>query len=556
MKIKHLWVSKYKNVEDIDLTFKSDLITLLVGKNGLGKSNLIEILALIFRDLDLIEKSEELESWAYDKQHFEFKITYECKKSEVTIHCLEGTFTAWEKAINSKKQFTALSLKEFIERKRGEFLPNYIIGYYSGENKRIRDIIRPYEENNWKLLKKNEGTTNGLRRMFFAENHHSQLLLFTLLLYQEQNTDINLKKRATKLFKEYTTIGKVEDIGLELKNPSWYDRRNKELSRRSVYQLVENIIGKEKLSFPFWNAKGISDKIFRFLYENSKLDPIYYEEKSSFDGRREVVEKLSFNPIDYKSAGKSVYKIFGHPINFFEALESLVIIESLDKIVLSVLAKNNSKTKLNYREFSEGEQQLITVLGLILITGKDDCLFLLDEPDTHLNPDWQRDYVKLITHFNLNDKNSHIFIATHSPLIVQAGEKADIILFHKNSKGKIVAEKNVMNIHNYRIDQVLASKYFEFKNTRPPNIDSFMLKREKLLSKPKISSKDLNELKVIENNTGLLPNGETLEDFFAMSSIRILAEKLKTNDTNKKKQKTSNSKVRSSKSSKFRARKV
>lgn len=47
MRIKSLWVSKYKNLTEIDLSFSSDLITLLIGQNGLGKSNLIEILALL-----------------------------------------------------------------------------------------------------------------------------------------------------------------------------------------------------------------------------------------------------------------------------------------------------------------------------------------------------------------------------------------------------------------------------------------------------------------------------------------------------------------------------
>ena len=62
MKIKRLWVSKYKNIENIDLEFQSDLVTLLVGRNGVGKSNLIEILALIFRDLDLLNKLDDFKS--------------------------------------------------------------------------------------------------------------------------------------------------------------------------------------------------------------------------------------------------------------------------------------------------------------------------------------------------------------------------------------------------------------------------------------------------------------------------------------------------------------
>ncbi|WP_369826685.1 hypothetical protein, partial [Siphonobacter sp. BAB-5405] len=43
---------------------------------------------------------------------------------------------------------------------------------------------------------------------------------------------------------------------------------------------------------------------------------------------------------------------------------------------------------------------MISVLGIILISEKSDCLFLLDEPDTHLNPLWQRDLVNLISKIN------------------------------------------------------------------------------------------------------------------------------------------------------------
>ena len=39
MKIKSRWISEYKNVRNINLNYDTDLTTLLVGKNGLGKSN-------------------------------------------------------------------------------------------------------------------------------------------------------------------------------------------------------------------------------------------------------------------------------------------------------------------------------------------------------------------------------------------------------------------------------------------------------------------------------------------------------------------------------------
>ena len=145
----------------------------------------------------------------------------------------------------------------------------------------------------------------------------------------------------------------------------------------------------------------------------------------------------------------------------------------------------------------------------------DDCLFLLDEPDTHLNPDWQRDYPRLIEHFNLNDFNSHIIIATHSPLIVQSSENTDVFLF-KELDGKIEIDSEKHRIHNWRIDQVLQSEYFGFKNTRPVKLDEFMRKREEILSKEKVTSEDIEYLEKLDQEIGSLPSGETLNDFETM----------------------------------------
>ena len=53
MKIKRLFVPVYKNVT-VNLKLKADQITLLVGQNGMGKSNLLEVLLLIFDETDTL----------------------------------------------------------------------------------------------------------------------------------------------------------------------------------------------------------------------------------------------------------------------------------------------------------------------------------------------------------------------------------------------------------------------------------------------------------------------------------------------------------------------
>ncbi len=43
MRLKHIYISKYKNLKDFSLDFDGDsFIDVFVGKNGTGKSNLFE----------------------------------------------------------------------------------------------------------------------------------------------------------------------------------------------------------------------------------------------------------------------------------------------------------------------------------------------------------------------------------------------------------------------------------------------------------------------------------------------------------------------------------
>lgn len=516
MKLQSIWISEYKNIKDLTIQFESDLISLLVGRNGLGKSNLIEILALIFRDLDMLNEEEDFKDWPYEKDHFSFKINYECKNSALQIRCEPGEFEVKRKQKGSNDDYEPLTFKDFQKNKKEEYLPKYIIGYYSGENKRIREIIRPYEESVWRHLKDNKELEKGLRPLFFAENHHALLVLLTVLLYRFDSPSADFKECLDYLIKEFTSFSELEEFALILKHPEWYKRSSEEQRKLSIELIESNLLAKEKdrPKFPFWGAKGKAHKIISFFYDNNKEQPTYYYEED------DKTEYLELN-LDKNKVATKVAKTFGHPANFMDALDTLYAIDSIHEIALTVKSVKR-ETSFDFSSLSEGEQQLIAVLGLILITGQEDCLFLLDEPDTHLNPRWQRRYVELLRKFNLNDENSHIVVATHSPLLVQAAEGADVIMFKHIEDGSVKAVMEDFKIKNWRIDQVLASEYFNFENTRNPQIDEFMKEREELLSKPELTAEDIQRLKEWERSIGVLPTGETLNDFKAMQLIRSI----------------------------------
>lgn len=532
MRIKSLWVSEYKNLKGIDLKFNSNLITLLVGKNGMGKSNLIEILGLLFKNFDLLKTEEDFVYWEYgnERKRFQYIINYDCYDDDILIKCTETSFTISTRPKNSKKsvQFEVLDFKEFIKSRETRYIPKYIIGYYSGENKRIKNLLKEHEDQQKDVLKnfhrkKKEEKEAGLRRIFFTENFHSQLLLLTLVLFREHST---FKDKIDDLFKNYLDIESIENFAILFNNPDW-DYRNIEGKDKGMDFLIANIGDKEEVKNPFWNVKGKVDKLLTRFYnhqiENSS-EPIYYENEGD-DDRRFVKEFLSFEKINFEIFIKEIIKFYDHPIDFFDALESTTIIDILHTITFKV-QKKDIENSIEFEQLSEGEQQLLTVLGLLLVVGKDECLFLLDEPDTHLNPDWQRDYIELLRKFNTNGYDSHIFVATHSsPLIVQSSVDSEILLHRKEGKDVIIEESEI-EFDTWRIDHVLTSKYFGLESARPKNkkVDTFF-KMRKIFLEGKLSKEEIEKMKELSEGN-LFPSGETYNDLVALSKI------LKEDDSN------------------------
>jgi predicted ATP-dependent endonuclease of OLD family len=76
MKLDYLKIDEFKNLRDFEINFdEGSQTTVLVGRNGSGKSNLLEALTLIFRDLDLGEPPA-----------FSYELHYYCRDFHIKIH--------------------------------------------------------------------------------------------------------------------------------------------------------------------------------------------------------------------------------------------------------------------------------------------------------------------------------------------------------------------------------------------------------------------------------------------------------------------------------------
>ncbi len=90
---------------------------------------------------------------------------------------------------------------------------------------------------------------------------------------------------------------------------------------------------------------------------------------------------------------------------------------------------------LRYEELSDGEQMVLGRMALFhLLSGQEDALLLLDEPETHFNDKWKREIVDIIDEAIGHTAND-VLISTHSAIVLSDVFNDEIVLVEKTLDG-------------------------------------------------------------------------------------------------------------------------
>jgi len=471
---------QFKNLKDVTIDFdERHWVTVVIGWNGTGKSNVLEALAIIFRDLIGKKKAPE----------FAYKLAYRMGTGDATQYILIDADPDREKEpyiihvatndeaegkgtlipfIEGEERLSALRGKQikfsaFIAEDQ-KHLPRYVFSYYSGESTRMHEVFRPYLENYDGKLRKGEDP--GLKRLFYAMPVHSQFVLLAFLI---QQTDV-----VREFLDEH--LGLDPDEGIEsvlfvLRQPPW---KSKEGDPR------------------FWFARGVVSDFLAKLYDIA-LAPITLSRRVAASIWNE--KKLEFKYLYVKDIA-SLRKLVGNqtPAKFFRDLESTYVSELIEEVRIRVRLKKNDGS-VTFRELSEGEQQLLTVLGLLRFTAEEESLFLLDEPDTHLNPRWDVDYLTYLKKFvggnEQNQETSHIVFTTHNPLAVAELVKEQVqILVRANESRRIEARQPEIDPRGMGYAGIVTSDMFGLAAALDQHTLELLESKRKLTLK----SEPLNEL--------------------------------------------------------------
>lgn len=505
MRLRHLAVPHFRNLRDVALDFATHFDPApgqrdaapkpirshaLIGQNGAGKSNLLEALITLFRDLDLDRDAS-----------LDYTLEYEIRGH--TVHIEAAT-------ARQKRPFVRVdgqAQSQGYLRANRELLPSHIFAYYSGRNERIEALFQEHQRrfnrrqeivaeealpaellNNFtaseadiralEAAKNREASRlqqlgdDRLRRLFYCRGGHSQLVLLACLLsndpvFQKMLDNLHIEALESALFvlkepwrlREKRRNGKLDDHDLSAGDPRfWYARGN----------VVSEFL--DKLWQVAWAP--IAQEVTRQI---------------DFRGRSEKQRQLYLYVPNQEKLAK-LGELMGSADSFFRYAEGAYIGDLLDEIRITVKKRDEHSDAIGFTQLSEGELQMLTVLGLMRITRDDHCLFLLDEPDTHLNPLWKLRYFDDIENVLAPDLEgraageSQILIATHDPMMIGGLRREQVHILRRIGQ-RIVVDTPDEHPQGMGVTGLLKSDLFGLSSTLDPETERRLFRRNALFVK-------------------------------------------------------------------------
>lgn len=434
MRIDSLTIDDFKNLKNFHIDIdETQLTSVFIGRNGAGKSNLLEAIVIIFRDLDLAVQTIE----------FSYEIEYRCSSLSIKVKSNKD-----EKIRYFEVDGEAITRAAFY-RMRDQVLPAHVFAYYSGPSNRLEKHFAKHQKKFYDAMI--AGKEETIRPLFYARLIHSNFVLLAFFSFFEEHNQDFLRK--------YFDIDAVESVLFVLKKADW-------------------VKGKGHSKAAFWGASGVVRNFLDSLYTYA-LAPI--KETASFEEGIKTVKKevtyLYLKDLDKLQEFASQY---GNNTEFFKHLESTYISDLIQEVRIKV--RKTDGAIITFNELSEGEQQLLMVLGLLKFTRSKESLFLLDEPDTHLNPAWKFDYLNLIKEIVGQSESSQVIISTHDPIVIGGLSKEAVTIFERSIDGTTVKTPEV-NPKGMGVAGLLTSDLFGLPTTLDPDTQGSLDRRRQLLYK-------------------------------------------------------------------------
>lgn len=194
--------------------------------------------------------------------------------------------------------------------------------------------------------------------------------------------------------------------------------------------------------------------------------------------------------------------------SIFKNFQLQVAFQGLNK-KKEILFKNEFARNIKIEELSGGEQELITKAFTLYLSGVQDTIILIDEPEGSLHPNWQHRIVKIYADYAI-ENNCQVIMATHSPQIISSVKKEAVRILHKKPDGTVEALIPTEESYGSKVEEILL-EIMGVKHLRPPEVDHKLALLKELLFQNDFESPTFkNSYQKLENLLGFADTDMTL----------------------------------------------
>lgn len=382
MKLKSLYIEKYKNLSSLTIDFQSGSgLTMLIGNNGSGKSNVLEVISGIFHDLFKEKDGRKITS--------DYKLEYNLNEIDCVVEQTNGTLRCYGEKFKRRDHF--------IE----ENAPNNIIGLYSGEEDRLwTSFYETYYKSYIKRIKTNRHQER--MRLMLINKYYWNVALLTLLLSDNETLNPFIKNDLG-----ITSISKIE-----LKfNFKYFDDVN-ELLKTFINRI--NPDHKSKIEC---NLEDLRNNIFY-----------------------SVLTDENGNILVDENGNKLLAEIGITDTEVFQNLTQAYMPKN-EKIVKDIIIKMDDD--ITVEQLSEGEKKLILVKTVLEILSDEKTLILMDEPDAHLHEGRKPALCSMMREY---PNRQIVIATHSPIMAQLANEKELLMLEHEDGKSTLLTEEKIDKI--------------------------------------------------------------------------------------------------------------
>lgn len=467
---------------------------ILAGRNGSGKSNILEALAEIFYHLDGIYLSYKPDY--FEKSYNPIKSRVDAYQLEYLTYLKPTVFSSIsnkilahvhiEKKINQRPFVKIInyrdiddSLNELSAKQIKSILPDYVVGYASGLNETLsipffKSRLLQYDRYFHDLESKEFTDPTPENSLVLIDEQLGQAIILTcLLMFDDPNTEE--LSPVLKPFREYINLERIDSFRLIIRKDQEVELKGTTEEDLEKVNLIQNLDLSDESNEAKFRTRSYIEKLKKCsTFRNEEIPDSYLEEGYFESG---YVENRHYITYDFKvtNATKMAFQLHfeNDPLKLFEFLQLSFVLNNYvineknkrrayksenpfiqydiaqlpveeDRIIRFkdlLVFKSDIEKSIYTKNLSDGEYQFIHTLGLCLLFKETNSLFLLDEPETHFNPDWKAKYISSIrdcfNHKNINLRGdeelelSDILITSHSPFLISDSKKDHVFVFNK-----------------------------------------------------------------------------------------------------------------------------